>query len=161
MVLKRVDINGCDLFKLTTELGFSQICTIENVGKDEYGVYDNKGEGFCIANLNTVNLVELMATNELNLNGNMIKPCMDEEVNAQQFYIAFTCDPWRSHSSYRLIGAFDEEGLMKYFHSNFSEFQFDGEKITERTLASISVEDILRQRVDYLQVVSSKINEVL
>lgn len=61
MAIKKVTINGSDLFELES-LGEKQICTIENVGKNEYYVYNDKGEGYCIANLDTVDIVELMTT---------------------------------------------------------------------------------------------------
>jgi len=73
---KKAIINGHTLFELTY-IGDKHICTIENVGKDEYYVYIDKGEGYSIAELNTIDIIELMTTGEVVCNGTTIKPYIE------------------------------------------------------------------------------------
>lgn len=168
MVLKRVDVNGYEFLELITEAGVSHICTMAHVGKNEYCVYGDKGEGFCIATLNSEKLLELITTNEVNIYGDILKPydgkneeSESEIIEDEPLHIVFACDAWRSYSSFQLIGAFNKKGLKEYFESDYKNYKYNGKEITTEDLAAIQIEDLLEQRVDYLHVISSKINEVL
>ena len=73
MAHKIVTINGNRLFELT-HMGDKQFCTIENVGEVEYYAYNQMGEGYSVAELNTIEIVELMTTGEVECSGGTIKP---------------------------------------------------------------------------------------
>lgn len=164
MVQKRVEINGCEFVELITESGVSHICQLANVGKSEYYLYGDKGEGFSVGVLDSEDLLELITTNEVNISGGIVKPFEEETVkkpDKDPLYIAFVCDEWRGHSSFGLIGAFDKAGLMKYFASNYKNFRFNGAELILEDLESIFIEDMLENRVEHLHVVKTDINEIL
>lgn len=66
---KKINVKGIELFTVVTEsdngIWNNNICTIENTGKDEYQVYNDRGEGFSIYQLDTIDIVELLATNSI------------------------------------------------------------------------------------------------
>lgn len=61
---KKITINNTELF-LVRHKEDIYTCTIENTRRDEYHVYTEKGKGISIAKLNTISIVELMATGSL------------------------------------------------------------------------------------------------
>jgi hypothetical protein len=70
---KKVIINNHDLYSVSIR-DKEYICTIENVGMNEYFVYEDSGEGVSIAFLDTIAIVELLATGSITSNNMIIRP---------------------------------------------------------------------------------------
>lgn len=66
---KKVEYKGCSLYNFNGET-----CSIENIGRDKYGVYNDRGEGFLVNSLDTVDIVELMTTGSIDREWGTIEP---------------------------------------------------------------------------------------
>lgn len=66
--MKEIKLKGVsNLFEVVIDEN-EYLCTIENTDRDEYHVYSEKGEGFSVLKLDTVDIVELMVTGSINRN---------------------------------------------------------------------------------------------
>ncbi|WP_144509913.1 hypothetical protein [Bacillus sp. FJAT-22090] len=72
---KEININGKNLFEVEIDNVNDpfHVCTIENVGRDEYHAYNDRGEGYSIVQLDTVDIVELLTTGRIDRNSLTIK----------------------------------------------------------------------------------------
>jgi len=84
---------------------------------------------------------------------------MEKEKKGRALFIAYNCDEWRTTSSLVAIGVFNKTGLLKYLKGNFEKFEMNDEKLKKKDLIGITIEDILNQKIDYLHVIETKVNE--
>lgn len=77
----------------------------------------------------------------------------------RQYYALFTCDEWKSHSSYGFRGVFTIRELKKQVRKGLRNktFEYDG---SIRDIENMSIEDI-HNNVTYLSITALSINEEL
>ena len=73
---KEIRYNGGNLFNVVFDdiNAEEEICTIDNIGKDRYGLYNHNGDGFLVGMLDTIDIVELLVTGSIERSDIAVKP---------------------------------------------------------------------------------------